>query len=248
MQRTGLLWVIERSTVFSSSYPGFVDKIDILRSAEDTIICGGFVASSGVTQGVVVGVICTARMFEGESRELMGSGCDGAVIASSVGRMKSQQHDGFLPCHLRLGSLVSTSSACGNNPSMLVSHIILRLVFMIDDSPYLKTEKKDQVHTMQPQENTTRTRTSQDPKLEHLTWQSPPLLPLLPRGLLIHDTGIVLSLLLENLLDRPIPCSSGCPGIGGQPCLAQECIKRLKCVSECRMPRSQEGGYLVVVV
>ncbi len=67
-----------------------------------------------------------------------------------------------------------------------------------------------------------------------LTGQSPPpRIPPLPRGgLLIHDSGIILPLLLEDLLDRPVAHGGGCPGIGGQACLFQECIQRLRCGSE----------------
>jgi hypothetical protein len=71
MERTGLLWVRERSTVFWSSCPESVDRTDILRSAEETRSCGGFVSSCWVDHGVRDGVMWTARMLEGELRELM---------------------------------------------------------------------------------------------------------------------------------------------------------------------------------
>jgi hypothetical protein len=72
MERTGLLWVRERSMVFWSSCWLSVDRTDILRSAEVTRSCGGFVSSCSADHGVCDGVMWTARMLAVELRELRG--------------------------------------------------------------------------------------------------------------------------------------------------------------------------------
>jgi hypothetical protein len=48
-----------------------VDKTDILRSADDTRSCRGLVVFWLVDQAVLEGVTWTARMLEGELRELI---------------------------------------------------------------------------------------------------------------------------------------------------------------------------------
>ena len=61
-----------------------MDITEILRSAEETRRRRGFVRSSLGAQGVVEGVTCTAKMFEGELRELTGWDFDGAVVTLSA--------------------------------------------------------------------------------------------------------------------------------------------------------------------
>lgn len=86
MERTGLLWVRERSTVFWRSWGGEVERTDILRSAVDIRSWSGTVLA-GVVQGVLEGVTWTARMLEGDVRELMEWHTEGAGVGLLVGLM-----------------------------------------------------------------------------------------------------------------------------------------------------------------